>query len=120
MNDTTTTLEILKKMAQEFIQERDWEQFHNPKNLSMNIAVEAAEVMELFLWTKSEDSYESFKKNKTAVEDEIADVLLGILCFANSINMDLSAAFEKKLAEAKAKYPVEKVKGRADKYTTYQ
>lgn len=120
MNDTKATLAQLKKIVQEFVRERDWEQFHTPKNLSMDIAVEAAEIMELFLWVKSEDSYESFKKHQQEVENEIADVLIAILCFANRTNIDLSAAFEKKLEEIKAKYPVEKVKGRSDKYTTYE
>jgi NTP pyrophosphatase (non-canonical NTP hydrolase) len=120
MDDTTTTLEQLKKNVQEFVREREWEQYHTPKNLSMAIATEAAEVMEPFKWVKSDDSLEHFKQHRAEIEDEIADVLITVLCFANSTGIDISSAFKKKLAEIKKKYPVQKAKGRADKYTAYE
>ena len=119
-SDDNVTIQQLKAIVEQFVQERDWEQFHSPKNLSMAIATEAAEVMEPFRWVKSDDSLEHFEKHRSEVEDEIADVFIAILCFINRTNINLSSAFEKKLEEIKAKYPVEKAKGRSDKYTTYQ
>lgn len=120
MSDDTTTLEQLKKAAATFVQERDWQQFHSPKNLSMDIAIEAAEIMEKFMWIKDDDSLQHFEKIRSEVEDELSDTLLAILCFANTCNIDLTSAFSKKLEEIKKKYPIEKVKGRADKYTAYK
>lgn len=120
MKDNTLTIQQLKNKVEEFVKERDWEQFHSPKNLSMAIAIEAAEVMEPFTWIKSDDSLEYFEKHQTEIEDEVADVLIALLCFVNRTNMDLGSAFEKKLEEIKKKYPTEKVKGRSDKYTAYQ
>ncbi|MGE0206735.1 MAG: MazG-like family protein [Candidatus Babeliales bacterium] len=119
MNDATTTLKQLKDQVEKLVQEREWQQFHTPKNLSMAIAIEAAEVMEHFKWVKSDESYEEFEKHRLAIEDEVADTLITLLCFANRTNIDISAAFARKIEEIKKKYPIEKAKGRSDKYTTY-
>ncbi len=116
MNDTSTTIAQLKAMMDTFVKERDWGQFHSPKNLSMNLAVEAAELMEKFLWVESAASYKELERNRQEVEDELADVLLSLLCLCNAANIDLSAAFKHKLAQTARKYPVEKAKGKPTKY----
>jgi dCTP diphosphatase len=119
MNDQTATLAVLKKQFDDFVREREWHQFHSPKNLSMNIATEAAELMEHFLWCSTEKTDEVLQKNRAEIEDELADVLMGVCSFANASGIDLATAFERKLAKAKIKYPVEQCKGRSDKYTLY-
>ena len=117
MQDEKTTIQDLKKMVTDFTDERDWAQFHNPKNLSMAIAAEAAELMEPFLWVDNAASFDEYKKNKEDVEDELVDVLHAVLAFANACNIDVTTAFETKMVKRKAKYPVEKCKGKWTKYT---
>ncbi len=117
MQDATTTINDLKKMIKKFIEEREWQQYHSPKNLSMQIAAEAAELMELLLWVESKESFEEVTKNKEAVEHEIADIVHGIICFCLQANIDLSSALEKKMALNAKKYPLEKSKGKRVKYT---
>jgi NTP pyrophosphatase (non-canonical NTP hydrolase) len=117
MNDDTLTFSKAKKVVEQFVAERDWQQFHSPKNLSMDIAAEAAELMEFFLWVESSKSLEKFNQKQKDIEDEVADVLMGLLSFCNTCNIDLGAAFFAKLESTKKKYPVDKVKGRAVKYT---
>lgn len=119
MNDQTTTLAQLKILANEFVKERDWQQFHTPKNLSMNLVREATELMEKFLWLSTGDKHELSADQHQEVAHEVADVLLSVLLFAQSYDIDLSSAFEQKLLLAKQKYPVDKVRGRSDKYTAY-
>jgi len=117
MNDTTSTVNDAKKAVKKFIEEREWQQFHSPKNLSMAIATEAAELMEHFLWVESKDSLQDLEKNRQAVEDEAADVFWALLSFCNASNINLSKALEKKLESSAKKYPIEKAKGKAVKYT---
>lgn len=116
MNDTQTTLDQLKKKMAALVAEREWQQFHSPKNLSMDIAVEAAELMEKFMWCDVQESRVKFEQDRVEVEHEVADILIGVLAFANSVNIDLASAVEHKLQEIAAKYPVEKFKGRTEKY----
>lgn len=118
--DMVTTLQSLKQVVEEFVHERDWEQFHSAKNLSMNLAIEAAELMEHFLWCTNDEVPAIIEKKRTDIQDELSDVVLGILCFANRYNIDITKTFLRKLDLAKQKYPVEKVKGKSDKYTAYQ
>ncbi|MCX5922081.1 MAG: nucleotide pyrophosphohydrolase [Candidatus Dependentiae bacterium] len=117
MTDTTITLEQLKTTAAHFVAERDWAQYHSPKNLSMVVSIEAGELMEKFLWLTTQESIQEIEKNRQEIEHECADVLFALLCFANAANIDLSKAFEVKLAEIGKKYSVEKSKGRREKYT---
>jgi NTP pyrophosphatase (non-canonical NTP hydrolase) len=119
MNDSKTTLIDLKALIEAFVSEREWQSFHTPKNLSMAIAAEAAELMEKFLWIDSQASYDELETNRQEIEDELADVLIVCLCFANRTNIDIAKAIASKLEEVKAKYPVDKVKGKYHKYTTY-
>jgi dCTP diphosphatase len=116
MSDATTTVESLKNDVKKFVEDREWQQFHSPKNLSMALASEAAEVMDLFLWCESADSYEALEKQRKDVEDEIADVAVLVLAFCVRHNIDLSAAIAHKRIEAARKYPIEKCKGKATKY----
>jgi len=116
MADATTTVEALKNDVKKFTEDREWQQFHSPKNLSMALASEAAEVMDLFLWCESEAAYEELEKCRQDVEDEIADVAVLILAFCVRHNIDLSAAIAHKRIEAARKYPVEKCKGKSTKY----
>jgi len=118
--DATTTIESLKNDVKKFVEDRDWQQFHNPKNLSMALASEAAEVMDLFLWCDNAASYEELEKRRQEVEDEIADVAILVLAFCVRHNIDLSAAIAHKYIEQARKYPVEKCKGKSLKYDQYK
>jgi dCTP diphosphatase len=117
--DATTTLAQLKQRVLAFVRERDWEQFHSPKNLSMALAAEAGELMEHFLWTEHATSHTRTQEpaRRREIEGEIDDVIIYALEFANITGIDLAAAIEAKLAANARKYPVEKARGRADKYT---
>jgi NTP pyrophosphatase (non-canonical NTP hydrolase) len=117
--DSVTTLADLKARVLAFVRERDWEQFHSPKNLSMALAAESGELMEHFLWATPEQSRaiaaEPGKRGKIA--DELADVVIYALEFANITGLDVAAAIEAKMAANAQKYPVEKARGRSEKYT---
>lgn len=119
MTDQATTVAELRARVLAFVRERDWEQFHAPKNLSMALAAEAGELMEHFLWMSPEQSravaQDAAKRHK--IEEEIADVVIYALEFANMTGIDVAAAIQRKLAVNAKKYPVEKARGRSDKYT---
>ncbi len=117
--DPTTTIAELKSRVLAFARERDWEQFHAPKNLSMALAAEAGELMEHFLWATPEQSLAIAKDpaKRGKIEDELADVVIYALEFANAAGMDVAAAIGRKMAQNAKKYPVEKARGRSDKYT---
>lgn len=112
--DADTTVETLRREIAAFIRERDWEQFHDPKNLSMAIATEAAELMEHFRWVRSEHAADLLKDEKTlaGIRDEVADTLAFLLSFANAAHIDLTQALRDKMARNAKKYPVEHYKGR--------
>jgi NTP pyrophosphatase (non-canonical NTP hydrolase) len=117
--DASTTLADLKHRVLAFARERDWEQFHSPKNLSMALAAEAGELMEHFLWTDHAASRARAQEpaRRREIEDEIADVVIYALEFVNVAGIDLAAAIAAKLAANAKKYPVEKARGRSEKYT---
>lgn len=115
-HDSTTTFQELKDLIAQVTLERDWQQFHSPKNLSMSLSVEAAELLEKFLWMQDEESFLAVEKNRQEIENEAADILYGILAFSNVANIDIASAFARKLEEIKAKYPVDKSKGVYTKY----
>jgi dCTP diphosphatase len=119
MQDKTTTVGELRERVLAFAREREWEQFHSPKNLSMALAAESGELMEHFLWAESKTSLEVARdpKKRPAIEAEIADVVIYALEFANICGIDLARAIEAKMAANAKKYPVEKAKGRSEKYT---
>jgi NTP pyrophosphatase (non-canonical NTP hydrolase) len=114
MPDSTTTVAALREEMRRFVRERDWEVFHSPKNLAMALSVEAAELMEHFLWIDNEVSREQMREpaRRTAVADEIADVLGVCLSLCNVLELDLSDAFLDKMSRNVLKYPVEKARGR--------
>jgi pterin-4a-carbinolamine dehydratase/NTP pyrophosphatase (non-canonical NTP hydrolase) len=116
--DTTITVAHLKNEVEQFVTERDWVQFHSLKNLSMAIATEAAELMEPFLWLEPIQE-KSLETKRTEIEHELADVLIASLAFANRFNVDIAKAIDRKLEHNRKKYPIEKAKGRSDKYTVY-
>lgn len=118
MKDKVTTVQEVKEKIEKFIQERDWQKFHNAKNMSMQIAAEAAELMEHFLWEESTESInKKMQENRVEVEQEVADVVIGIACLCNQYGIDLSKAIEDKLEHNAKNYPVEKCKGISTKYT---
>lgn len=104
-----------------FARERDWEQFHSPKNLAMALSAEAAELMEHFLWMEPTASRDAVKQPvlRAAIEEELADVVIYALEFANVTGIDLAEAIRRKMEQNARKYPVEKARGRSDKYTAY-
>jgi len=103
-----------------FVKARDWEQFHNPKDVAISLALEAAEVLEHFQWKNPEEMQKHLKDNLQDVSDELADVLYWILLMSYYFKIDLSEAFEAKMRQNEKKYPVEKAKGSHSKYTAYQ
>lgn len=119
MNDATTTIGEMRAKILAFVKERDWEQFHAPKNLSMALAAEAAELMEHFLWATSEASHAVAQApaKREKIAEELADIIIYALEFANTTGLDVAASVEAKMAANAKKYPVEKARGRADKYT---
>jgi dCTP diphosphatase len=119
LTDERTTVAELRTRILAFARERDWEQFHAPKNLSMALAAEAGELMEHFLWATAAASSEIARSEakRGKIEEELADVVIYALEFANMTGIDVAAAIERKMAANAQKYPVEKARGRADKYT---
>jgi NTP pyrophosphatase (non-canonical NTP hydrolase) len=99
-----------------FVHERDWAQFHTPKNLAMSVAIEAAEIMEHFQWSTGEQSHALTPAKRDEVANEIGDVLIYLLRLARTLGIDPVAAATAKLALNRSKYPVEKAKGRSTKY----
>lgn len=100
-----------------FRDERDWLQFHNPKNLAVSVSIEAAELLELFQWTSGEESARYAADNREKVSDEMADVAIYLLELADILGIDLAKAIDAKLEKNAVKYPVEKSRGVSTKYT---
>ena len=119
LSDSATTLAELKERVLAFARERDWEQFHAPKNLSMALAAEAAELMEHFLWATPEESraVAADPARKAKIAEELADIVIYALEFANATGIDVASSIEAKIAANAAKYPVDKARGRSAKYT---
>jgi dCTP diphosphatase len=107
--------EVLKRIRQ-FRDDRDWMQFHDPKNLAMSISIEAAELLELFQWKTADEASGYASDNREAVADEIADVAIYLLELADNVGIDLISAIHRKLDKNAEKYPVEKARGVATKY----
>ncbi len=116
----TDSLKDLRERINQFVQERDWAQFHSPKNLAMAMIVEAAEVVEHFQWMTEEESQNLDTEKKVQVGHELADTLVYLLRIAEVSGIDLIAAANKKIDLNANKYPVEKAKGSNSKYTKYQ
>lgn len=111
--------ELLKQLI-DFRRERDWEQFHHPKDVAISLAIEAAELLEWFQWRNPQEIQQMLGTDKReALEDEIADVAVYLSYLCHDLDIDLSQAVQRKMEKNAAKYPVEKAKGRADKYNEY-
>lgn len=116
MSHTGTTLEDLRAQLAAFAAERDWDQFHNPKNLAMAVAGEVGELVEHFQWLTFEQAAKLPEETREEVALEAADVLLFLLRLCDKLDIDLTAAAERKLELNAQKYPVEKSRGVATKY----
>lgn len=119
MNDKNTTLHDLKKLLSKFRDDRNWAKFHDPKNLAEAIAVEAAELQELFLWQDVKAVVKKIKSNpayRKEIEEELADVMIFAINFANAVKIDIAKAVKEKADKNNKKYPAGKVKGKNIKY----
>ena len=106
----------LKKEIKEFVDERDWEQFHNPKNLSMALSVEASELLEIFQWQKAEEYKNASEEQKEMIKDEIADIFYYLIRISDKLDINIEEALIKKMQKNRKKYPKDLVKGKAVKY----
>ncbi|MCH2123627.1 MAG: nucleotide pyrophosphohydrolase [Pirellulaceae bacterium] len=114
MSDSTTTMLQLRDFVSDFVNARDWQQFHSPKNLSMALAIEVAELMEHFQWLTTDASRNVGEDPQviSAVREELADVMCYALAIANELNIDVSAAMHDKMRKNELKYPAEEYRGR--------
>jgi len=110
--------ELITQLKQ-FAAERDWDQFHSPKNLSMALAVEASELLEIFQWMQESESLAPDAVTRARISDELADVFVYCLLMCNKLDIDLLEAARHKLQKNAEKYPAEKVKGSPKKYNEY-
>jgi NTP pyrophosphatase (non-canonical NTP hydrolase) len=117
-DDQNTTVEELKSTVKAYCEARDWNQFHDAKELAMSITIESAELLELFRFKSREDMQRMFETPwpREKIGDELADVLFAVLRFAQLYNMDLTEEFYRKMKENEGKYPVEKARGSNKKY----
>ena len=112
-------LEELKERLRAFVAVRDWDRFHSPKNLAMALAVEAAELVELFQWLTEEESAAPDADRRRRAAEELADVLVYLVRIADRLDIDLLQAAGEKLEQNALKYPAERVRGQARKYDEY-
>jgi NTP pyrophosphatase (non-canonical NTP hydrolase) len=119
-SDNTTTVAELRKLVSEFVAERDWSQFHSPKNVSMALAIEAAELMEHFQWLTTDASRDlaADPKKLAEVGEELADVVGYSFALANELGLDISSAVRAKMVKNAQKYPAEKYRGRYERPKT--
>ncbi len=113
-------MDDLVKALRQFAKERDWEQFHSPKNLVMALSVEVAEIVEHFLWLTQEQSKNLDPDKKQALADEIGDVMIYLTMLADKFGIDPIKAAKEKMKKNIVKYPADKVKGKSGKYTEYE
>jgi NTP pyrophosphatase (non-canonical NTP hydrolase) len=116
---TARDLVALRDIARQFVEERDWDQFHTPRNLASALCVEAAELLEPFQWLGRGTADELDDAKRTAVRHEMADVLIYLVRLADKMDVDLFDAVQEKMALNRAKYPADKVRGDARKYNEY-
>jgi NTP pyrophosphatase (non-canonical NTP hydrolase) len=114
MRDQQTTVAELREIVRRFVDERDWHQFHSPKNLSMALAIEVAELMEHFQWITTEASWQTSQDaaQREAIREEVADVFCYVLALSNELDLDLSEALTDKMVKNAKKYPADEYKGR--------
>jgi NTP pyrophosphatase (non-canonical NTP hydrolase) len=111
--------ELLSQLIK-FRKERDWEQFHKPKDLAISLSIEASELLEWFQWRTDEEIQVQLESDRrSALEDEIADVAVYLTYLCHDLKIDLNQVIANKIIKNAKKYPIERVKGRADKYNEY-
>lgn len=115
-----SSLESLRDRLREFAKERDWDQYHTPKNLSMALIAEAAELIEHFQWVDGSQSHIMAEKTRQAVEEELADILIYLVRISDKLEINLYDSVERKILINEKKYPADKVRGSAKKYTEYE
>ncbi len=114
MDDTQTTVAELIRLVDDFVAERQWERFHDPKNLSMAMAIEAGELMEHFQWLRSDElgSVKEDERKMAQIREELADIAAYLLSFASTMGIDLSSALKHKMKKNALKYPADEFRGR--------
>lgn len=115
-NKNMDKLDKIIKRITNFRDARDWKQFHNPKDVSLSLVLEAGEVMEHFQWKNKEEIEKYIKTNKDDIGEELADVLYWILLMGHDLDIDVFDALDKKIKKNEEKYPIEKAKGKHTKY----
>lgn len=112
-------MDPLRTALAEFVRRRGWEPFHTPKNLAMALSVEVSEIVEIFQWLQAEESLQLSPEKRTALEEEIGDVMIYLTMLAAKLNLDPLEAAWKKMALNNKKYPAEQVHGKSLKYNEY-
>lgn len=120
-NPSSLDIKEMQEFSQKFVKERDWEQYQTPKNVAMGVSIEASELMEIFQWLTDQQSYDikNDPKKKGEIADEIGDILHYLIRLSSLLDIDLNEAFWNKIKKTEAKYPVDLVKGKKEKYTAY-
>jgi NTP pyrophosphatase (non-canonical NTP hydrolase) len=113
------TIAALTKELLAFRDERDWKQFHNPKDLATALSIEASELQEIFLWKNGSQLDETIRDKHEHIEQEVADIASYLLLLCNELDIDLDTAIRSKLEHNKAKYPADQVRGNSKKYDEY-
>jgi len=113
MSDISHLIDLAKK----FRDDRDWKQYHSPKDVAMNISIESGEVLEHFQWRSGRELDEYIAHHKEDISDELSDVLHSVLILCDELDIDVMKAYEAKMKKNEAKYPVEKAKGKNVKHT---
>jgi len=116
--DDRTSVLAIRQMVRSFVEERNWSKFHSPKNISMALAIEAAELMEHFQWIDGDESRTPDPDKKVAIGEELADVLCYAMAIANELDIDIASSMKRKMELNRAKYPVEEFRGRYGKDDT--
>ncbi len=111
------TLKDIQSIVRQFVIERDWGQFHNPKDMAISLNLEASEVLEHFQWKNEQEIADHIKNHGQEIGEELSDVLYWTLYLADRANIDLKQAFERKMQQNESKYPIDKAKGTHKKYT---
>jgi len=119
ISDKTTSIIKLRELVKNFIEDRDWSKYHNPKDIAVSIVIEASELLEVFQWVKDTDLDKAVKEPVRLVKlaEELGDVMIYCFSLANVLDIDISQAVVKKIEKNKGRYPVERVKGDYKKYT---
>ncbi|MFQ6107640.1 MAG: nucleotide pyrophosphohydrolase [Thermoplasmata archaeon] len=113
MPDSTTTIDLLKERIREFIDRREWREYHNPKDLAMSLSIEAAELLEVFQWMDDKEIVEKLPELRGDIEEELADIAIYVLSFCIALDIDFSQIVADKIERNKEKYPVHIYKGKA-------